>query len=75
MAKSRSCKLCRAELRPSVAAHTCPHGEPCRYSVDDDGRVIDWETPQCSSCRPAVAGSATRFGLTAAALKLLDELG
>ncbi len=75
MAKSRSCKLCHTALKQSVAAHTCPHGQPCRYHTDDSGNVVDWQSPQCASCRIASPATATRFGLTAAAMQLLDELG
>ena len=53
MARTITCKLCRAAIRASVAAHNCPHGQPCRYLCGEDGLPVDWSTPECRLCRVA----------------------
>jgi hypothetical protein len=50
MAKQRSCTLCSVRVGLNVAAHACPHGQPCRYRCNEDGAVLDWKTPECDLC-------------------------
>ena len=68
MARTIQCKICRGQVKASVAAHDCPHGNPCRFQIGDDGLPVDWSSPDCFDCREdggnvAVGG----FGLTAKA--------
>ena len=51
MARMRRCKLCGADVKANVAAHVCPHGNPCRYHCNSDGMPTDWESPECDVCR------------------------
>jgi len=51
MGRTRTCGLCGATIKQNVAAHPCPHGQACRYQVDDEGMPVDWSSPACSDCR------------------------
>lgn len=73
MRKVRSCALCGAAIGQNVAAHTCPHGEPCHYALDAEGLPIDWRTPSCVECQDRLGRTApeAKLSLTAKALELL----
>ena len=47
--------MCGEQVPQNVAAHLCPHDEPCRFRLRDDGSVFDWETPHCDQCEKAAA--------------------
>ncbi len=74
MAKTRTCQLCGATVNQNVAAHSCPHGRPCRYQVGGDGMPTDWCSPECGDCpQPRRAlRLATGVSLTDKAWQELD---
>lgn len=57
MARTRQCRLCGADVKVTVAAHECPHGNACRYHCGADGLPTDWKSPECDACRGADTGA------------------
>ena len=51
MVRTRTCPLCGASIKQSVAAHECPHGTACTYLCGADDMPVDWSTPKCGECR------------------------
>jgi hypothetical protein len=74
MATMRQCALCGETIKQNVAAHDCPHGQPCRYLANADGMPADWSRPACSDCRGAasVLTAVPAFSLTRKAFDDLD---
>ena len=52
MPRAYTCPLrfCSSHLTTWQAAHTCQHGNVCRYETDNQGRVR-WELPECAACK------------------------
>jgi len=75
MGKLRACALCGATIGQNIAAHPCPHGEPCHYALDGEGLPIDWRTPSCIECQDRSGRPApdARFALTEQALEVLSS--
>jgi hypothetical protein len=65
-------------VKQNIAAHDCPHGEPCRYRLGDDGMPVDWNSPQCDNCtqqRLKLHPVNDDMGLTDKAWDVLDDDG
>jgi hypothetical protein len=63
MARTRQCRLCGADVKVTVAAHVCPHENPCRYLCGTDGLPIDWASPECDDCRAGTTSIAKQLML------------
>lgn len=63
MGRTRQCRLCAAEVKVTVAAHDCPHDNPCRYLCGADGLPVDWVSPECDHCRKASVAVARQLTL------------
>lgn len=44
-----TCPLCAVRLKPTEAAHKCPHGMECRLAHNRDGS-ISWRVALCVLC-------------------------